>query len=146
LEVEGSKAVPYFGFEYSVGLEPINVNTERMVNNFHQGVHDLAPIWAEILQPSNLSRLQSLASKETHGFPDDLWADVIYDFALAYHRQVMNRDHLIGSLTPLYLGRTAAFVAETADANSDAVEERIESLALAYEAAKKPFIERWKKG
>jgi hypothetical protein len=75
-----------------------------------------------------------------------LWADVIYDFALAYNRKVMNRDHLIGSLTPLYLGRTAAFVIETADADSDSVEERIESLALAYEAAKGPFIQRWKKG
>jgi glycosyltransferase involved in cell wall biosynthesis len=145
-KVEGSEVVPYFGFEYSVGLEPINVNTQRMVDNFRQGAQDLTPIWAEILQPSNLSRLQSLAAQETHAFPDDLWADVIYDFAHAYHRRAMNRDHLIGSLTPLYLGRTAAFVMETTDANSDEVEERIESLALAYEAAKKPFVERWKKG
>jgi glycosyltransferase involved in cell wall biosynthesis len=145
-KVEGSEAVPYFGFEYSVGLEPVNVNTERMVGNFRQGARDLASIWAEILLPSNLSRVQALAVQETHEFPDDLWADVIYDFAIAYNRKVMNRDHLIGSLTPLYLGRTAAFVIETADANSDAVEERIESLALAYEATKKPFTERWTKG
>ncbi len=40
----------------------------------------------------------------------------------------MNRDHLLKSLTPLYIGRTAAFVMETADANSDQVEERIESV------------------
>jgi glycosyltransferase involved in cell wall biosynthesis len=145
-KVEGSEAVPHFGFEYSVGLEPINVNTQRMVDNFRQGAHDLVPIWAEILQPSNLSLVQALAAQETHGFPDDVWANVIYDFALAYNRQVMNRDHLIGSLTPLYLGRTAAFVIETADADSDAVEGRIESLALAYEATKKLFVERWKKG
>jgi glycosyltransferase involved in cell wall biosynthesis len=144
-KVRESEAVPYFGFEYSVGLEPINVNTQRMVDNFRQGVRDLAPIWSEILQSSNLRRVQALATNETHRFPDDLWAAAIYDFALAYNRRVMNRDHLIGSLTPLYLGRTAAFVLETAEADSDAVEERIESLALAYEAAKEPFVERWKK-
>jgi glycosyltransferase involved in cell wall biosynthesis len=144
--LEGSEAVPYFGFEYSVGLEPINVNTQRMVDNFRQGVRDLAPVWTEILQPANLSRVQTLTTREEHALPDDLWADVIYDFAFAYNRRVMNREHLIGSLTPLYLGRTAAFVIETMDADSDAVEQRIESLALAYEAAKKPFIQRWKKG
>jgi hypothetical protein len=145
-QVEGSEAVPYFGFEYSVGLEPINVNTQRMVDNFRQSARDLEPVWKEILQPIHLERIQALASRESHSFPDDLWASVVYDFALAFHRQVMNRDHLIGSLTPLYLGRTAAFVLETAEAGSDEVEDRIESVALAYEAAKKPFVQRWKEG
>lgn len=145
-DIKGSEAVPYFGFEYSVGLEPINVNTQRMIDNFRQSVRDLEPVWREILQPVHLDRVQSLASREPHGFPDDLWASVIYDFALAFHRRVMNRDHLIGSLTPLYLGRTAAFVLETEEAGSDEVEDRIESVALAYEAAKKPFVQRWKEG
>jgi hypothetical protein len=44
----------------------------------------------------------------------------------------------------LYLGRTAAFVLETGEASSDEVEERIESVALAYEAAKEPFVQRWR--
>ncbi len=144
--IKGSEVAPYFGFEYSVGLEPINVNTQRMVDNFRQSVRDLGPVWKDILQPVHLGRIQTLAAREPHSFPDDLWASVVYDFALAYHRRVMNRDHLLGSLTPLYLGRTAAFVIETAEADSDAVEERIESVALAYEAAKEPFVQRWKEG
>ena len=143
-KVKGSEAVPYFGFEYSVGLEPIAVNTQRMVDNFRQGVRDLEPVWKEIIQPSHLDRVQALAAQDVHTFPDELWASVIYDFALAYHRRVMNRDHLIGSLTPLYLGRTDAFVLETAESSSDEVEERIESVALAYEAAKEPFVQRWR--
>ena len=143
-EVGGSESVPHFGFEYSVGLEPINVNTERMVDNFRQGARDLEPIWAEALQPSNLACIKRLASSEPHVFPDEIWASTIYDFALAYNRQIMNREHLLKSLTPLYLGRTAAFVLDTAEADSDQVEERIESLALAYEAAKASFIQRWK--
>lgn len=143
-KVEGSESVPHFGFEYSVGLEPVNVNTQRMVDNFRQGARDLVPIWKDILQPSHLSRVQELATSEAHRFPDELWASVIYDFAYAYHRRVMNRDDLLASLTPLYLGRTAAFVLETAEAGFDEVEERIESLAVAYEAAKGRFIQRWK--
>jgi glycosyltransferase involved in cell wall biosynthesis len=143
-KVEGSEAVPYFGFEYSVGLEPIVVNTARMVDNFRQGARDLDPILSEILDPSRMSALRGIRSSEHHQFPDDIWASVIYDFALAYNHGVMNRDHLLKSLTPLYLGRTAAFVMETAEADSDQVEERIESLAAAYEDAKQDFVRRWK--
>ncbi len=47
-KVEGSEAVPYFGFEYSVGLEPIVVNTARMVDNFRQAARELDPILSEI--------------------------------------------------------------------------------------------------
>ena len=46
-------------------------------------------------------------------FSDDLWARVIYDFALGHHYAVVHRDHLLRSLTPLYLGRTAAYVLAT---------------------------------
>jgi glycosyltransferase involved in cell wall biosynthesis len=143
-KLEGSDSVPYFGFEYSVGLEPIVVNTARMVDNFRQGARDLDPILSEILDPSRMSSLRGIAGSEPHQFPDDIWASVIYDFALAYNRGNMNRDHLLKSLTPLYLGRTAAFVMETAEADSDQVEERIESLAAAYEEAKRDFVRRWK--
>jgi glycosyltransferase involved in cell wall biosynthesis len=143
-QVNGSEPVPHFGFEYSVGLEPITVNTQRMVENFRQGVRDLEPVYSDVVQPSNWSRIKELATSESHAFPDELWASTILDFALAYNRHVINPDHLLRSLTPLYLGRTASFVMETAEADSDQVEQRIESLALAYEAAKPPFVRRWK--
>lgn len=142
-DVKGSEPVPYFGFEYSVGLEPIAVNTQRMVDNFRQAVHDLSGIWADILEEETLAKVREIARTELHRFPDELWASVVYDFAIAYHRRVMTPDHLLRSLTPLYLGRTAAFVLDTTEAGSDEVEERIEALARAYEAGKERFIERW---
>jgi glycosyltransferase involved in cell wall biosynthesis len=141
--VKGSEPVPYFGFEYSVGLEPIAVNTQRMVDNFRQAVRDLSPIWKDVLEAETLTRVRDIAGTDPHRFPDELWASVVYDFAIAYHRRVMTPDHLLRSLTPLYLGRTAAFVLETAEAGSDEVEERIEALACAYEAGKARFVERW---
>ncbi len=141
--IEGSEPIPYFGFEYSVGLEPIAVNTQRMIDNFHQGVRDLGPVWKDAIRPQNLQRVQEIAGGATHAFPDDLWASVVYDFALAYRRRVMSLEHLLKSLTPLYLGRTAAFVLDTAESDSDEVEEKIEALAKAYESEKAHFVGRW---
>ena len=143
VNVKCSEPVPYFGFEYSVGLDPIVVNTQRMVDNFRQAASDLSSIWADILEAETLGSVREIAGAERHRFPDEVWASVVYDFALAYHRRVMSPDHLLRSLTPLYLGRTAAFVLDTTEAGSDEVEERIEALACAYEAEKEHFVERW---
>jgi len=59
---------------------------------------------------------------ERFRFPDDLWARVVYDFALGHHWSVVYRDHLLRSLVPLYLGRTAAFVLATRRRDAAAVE------------------------
>jgi hypothetical protein len=55
----------------------------------------------------------------------------------------MNRGHLLKSLTPLYLGRTASFVLETRDSSAVEVEDRIEELCLAFEKRKSFLIENW---
>jgi len=55
----------------------------------------------------------------------------------------VERTHLLRSLTPLYLGRVASFVMETETMISSEVEDRIEQLCLAFEAAKPYLLERW---
>ena len=67
----------------------------------------------------------------------------LYDFALGHHYGVVHRAHLLRSLTPLYLGRTASFVLETATSGSAEVEERIRRLADEFVAQKPHLRERW---
>ena len=43
-------------------------------------------------------------------FGTDLWVKVLYDFAASYHRSVINRDHLVQALVPLYRGKISAFL------------------------------------
>jgi hypothetical protein len=57
---------------------------------------------------------------------------------------VLHRDHLLKSLTPLYLGRTASFVNETQQDGSDAVEQAIERLCRRFEHMKPYLQERWR--
>ncbi|MGH9894778.1 MAG: glycosyltransferase, partial [bacterium] len=37
-KVEGSNPVKLFGFQYEVGVEPVNVNVDRMISTFRQGL------------------------------------------------------------------------------------------------------------
>jgi glucosylglycerate synthase len=142
---QGSEAVPVFGFEYTVGLEPIRVNVERMLGIFQTGVRELGAVWEHALAPSTLRDLEAIAAspQADFRFPSELWVRVIYDFAVAHHRASVNRDHLLKSLTPLYLGRTASFVLETAEAGADEVEDVLEELCREFERQKSSLLERW---
>ena len=143
--VKGSHEVPLFGFEYTVGLEPVNVNVERMHHYFQTGARDLQDIWRLVLAQETYAEIEALAavpSVEFH-YPPGLWARTVYDFALAWHRKTIDREHLLRSLTPLYLGRTASFVLETANADSTEVERILENLCLEYEKLKPCLLRRW---
>ncbi|MGH9796351.1 MAG: hypothetical protein ACRD5G_16405, partial [Candidatus Acidiferrales bacterium] len=72
-----------------------------------------------------------------------LWVHVIYEFAVAHRNRVIDRGHLMQSLVPLYMGRTASFVSEMRDAGPAEVEQRIDQLAGVFEAEKPYLMERW---
>jgi hypothetical protein len=141
----GPEDVPLFGFPHGVGLEPVAVDVERMLGIFRQGTRDLREIWRHALSVDTMTELAGLAASgaPSFRFSDALWARVVYDFALAYHRRVLVADQLLRSLVPLYLGRTASFVIEMADADADQVERRIGALADEF-VRQKPYVrEHW---
>lgn len=144
-QTNASRAVPSFGFHYQVGVEPIRVNVDRMLENFRLGCRDLASLWSKVLEPQHLSELAQIAvaDKTTFHFSDELWVQTIYDFALAYHQRRLPTEHLLRSLIPLYLGRTASFVLEMAESSAEEVEARLENLCLLYEQVKTDLLKRW---
>jgi len=146
--VTGSRPADLFGFRFDVGLDPIPVNLERMVKAFLTGCRELREIWSLALERETLQALlgvcrEAEANPRQWRLPDYLWARVILDFACAHRAMPVERGHLLRSLTPLYLGRVASFVMETEPLVSAEVEDRIEQLCLAFEAAKPYLTARW---
>lgn len=141
--VTSTSSIPMFGFQFSVGLEPVNVNVQRMVEMFRLGLKELGDIWKEILSKESLVGLTEIAVSDPFIMSDELWARAIYDFALSWHKQVMNREHMLKSLTPLYLGKVASLVVEMENSSAQEVEERLEALCVAFEKLKPYVIERW---
>jgi glycosyltransferase involved in cell wall biosynthesis len=143
--VQGSEPVPMFGLPFDVGVEPISVNVDRMIKAYCQGVHDLQEIYAQVLAKATRDGLAacSHSNPTTFRVPDELWVHVIYEFAAAYHQRKLDRQHLLGSLVPLYLGRTASFVLEVRESDAARVEERIEQLCAVFEAEKPYLVQHW---
>jgi len=144
--IRGSEPVATFGFVYSVGLEPIQVNLENIIEKFQMGVRELSPFYQSFLPEDVLSFLHDLAARSDRRafvYPDATWVRTVLHFALACHRKLASREHIIKSLTPLYLGKVASFVIETWDSTAEEVEKRLEELCLSFEGEKGYLIERW---
>ncbi|MGE5709364.1 MAG: glycosyl transferase family 2 [Nitrospira sp.] len=142
----GSSPVPTSGPSYEFGSESVAINVERMVRGFRQGLRDLLPIWEMILAPETLAGILPLGLVDEDGFrfPIPLWVQIIYDFALAYRDKVIHREHLLKSLTPLYLGRTASLVLETKDGGPEEIERTIEQVCEWFENLKPYLVGRWR--
>src|SRR5438093_9889635 len=84
--LQGSKPIPMFGFQYEVGVEPVNVNVDHMIASFRQGLVDLRPIWEGMLAAETRQALSATRDMPSHNFhiPDEVWARTVYDCALAF--------------------------------------------------------------
>jgi len=63
---------------------------------------------------------------------------------VAYHEQRLPRDHLLRALTPLYLGRVAAFLRETHVGTPARIPAVLEAVGRAFEVEKAGLAARWR--
>jgi len=122
------------------------LEVKRLIASFDLGTRNLPEVWGMILPPSTLVELRRLARQDTTAFrmPDETWARIVYDFALAHRLKTINRDQMLRALTPIYLGWVASYALELENASPEAVGQRLERLCLAYENSKSYLIARWR--
>ena len=168
LDVEGSHDVPVYGFERIIDPPPLKVDTGRLLQEFANGRLTVGEEWAAALDPERLAAVMRLArdaeraveeagradtpstvEEMTFGFPDEVWARVIYDITLAARARVLPIDRLVAALIPLYFGRVASLVIEARDLTTEQAETIVERQARAFELAKPQFVTggvRWRLG
>jgi len=108
--------------------EPGTVDVSRIIETFQLGYRNLRDVWSAVLPPATLLELKRLTGLTPTSFrlPDDLWARIVYDFALAHRLRIMNRDHLLRAMTPVYLAWVASYTIEVGTAAPAAIEYRLE--------------------
>jgi hypothetical protein len=115
-----------------------------MLNAFRLAYTNLHEIWSLVLPPNSLLGLKrlSVAPPETFSMPGSLWARIVYDFALAYRLRTINRGHLLGALTPLYLAWVASHL--TLVNGGASPEAHIQELAATFGTDKPYLVSRWR--
>ncbi len=132
------------------GIFPSDVPEETapdlhpMLESFRLAYTNLREIWSLVLPPQTLLGLKKLSvtPSETFRMPDALWARTVYDFILAYRLRTLNRGHLLGALTPLYLAWVASHLNLTHAGTS--AERHVEATAVAFESEKPYLVSRWR--
>jgi hypothetical protein len=144
--VAGSQSAPTTGADHDVLLEPLRVNRKRLREMFSTGVAELESVFQSILSPSTLAELQRIArlGEEEFHYPAELWVRTVYEFAAAYQKSVISRDHIIQALAPLFRGRVFTFLMENRNASATDVENNIEGLCLEFERLKPYLLQLWK--
>jgi len=136
---------PCVACEPTVSLEHSRLNRKRLYQMFAFGVSELEPVFLSILSSPTHEALKRLAKlpEERFSYPEELWVRTVYEFAAAYHKAVIGRDHIVQALVPLFRGRAFTFLTENRDASADQVEANIESLCQAFEQQKPYLLEVW---
>ena len=144
--VRGSQPVETSGVAVAPPADGHPADTTPMLETFQLGFRNLQEVWSLVLPPVTLLELKRLARVSVDRFhmPDELWVRIIYDFALAHRLRTLSRTHLLGALTPLYLGWVASYALEVGNASPAETEQRLEKLARAYEDGKPYLLSRWR--
>ena len=120
------------------------LETAPMIDAFRVAYRNLGEIWSLVLPPQSLLGLKKLSIMPPNSFrmPDALWARTVYDFVLAYRLRTLNRGHLLGALTPLYLAWVGSHLQLVAA--GVAPEQHIAETVAAFEAEKPYLVSRWR--
>ncbi len=124
----------------SAAAEPVSeAEISELISSFRIGYGNLHEIWSLVLPPQTLLGLKRLSTTSFENFilTDALWVRIVYDFVLAHRLRTINRSHLLGSLTPLYLAWVASHLLQGRSAAT-------EDLARAFESDKPYLVSRWR--
>jgi hypothetical protein len=146
LDCERTESVQTFGPENELTSEPTDLDRHRIFEMFRNGVAELGPILSSILDPETHAEINSIVACEESRFRfrPNLWVRTLYDFAASYHHAIINRDHLVQALVPLYRGMTYSFLMEHSDSSPAEMEAVSESLCAEFVRQKPYLTEKWK--
>ncbi len=124
------------------GLPPIT--TTSLADAFTAGARRYARIWKTVMLPSNRELIKQLVDRPggAYRFSSELWARVVFDFAVVYNKGEGDPDKVVAALLPLYYARAAALMRETGS-KPETVEKAILAQADIFIRLKPYLIERW---
>lgn len=102
-------------------------------------------LWQKILPPPHLEAIEHIACLPEYRFffPPDLWAKVVYDFAVVYNKGELDPDAVVTSLYPLYLGRLAGFWPEIAGLTAIGRAGTVSAQGVEFEEHRFYLKKRW---
>lgn len=137
-----------YGFGLGVEEKPptVNVNLDSLFDSFMEGFKKYGKTWEKIIPAPEfmqISKLQKVKEKKNFYYSSDLWARVLFNFAIAYKMNEIDKDTLIESMIPFYHSRVLSFANKTESASIKEAEEYLENVTRVFEKEKYYLVQRW---
>ncbi len=136
-----------YGFGLGVDEKPptVNVDVDKLYESFKKGSDVFGDLWDKIIPRTGLIEIHKLKKYEKEYFylPSDLWARILFDFAIAYRNGQFKRHKIIKAMIPFYHARILSFANKTTKKSIKETEEYFENIVRIFEAEKYYLIKRW---
>ncbi len=143
-----SRPSSIYGFGLGVDEKPpsVEVSTEKLYQSFQHGFKKYGNIWNQIIalpEMMELNKIKNIKEIDKFYYPSNLWARVLFSFAVAYKNNEIDRNTIVEALIPFYHSRVLTFVNHTKDLETRESEEYLENINRIFETEKYYLLEKW---
>jgi hypothetical protein len=129
-------------------MEPppeMTVDRKKLYARFNDEAHKMIDQWKAVLGPEVFSKLTEVADlkEDRFDFPTELWAKIVFDFAIAFRDQHNGAERLLASLQPLYHGKALSHMNKVEAMSTQQADEYVEDQCLIFEETKPYLLRRW---
>jgi|GEM_PF-520298 len=125
----------------------ILINPQALISEFQKKFRKYKYYYSHILYQSHLEKLQSLAKEkdiEKFRFPLDLWAKLVYDFAVEANESAIDKKLLFDAFTALYFAQVASYILEVQNMSDKETEEHVNKILDAFHTNRTYLFRRWR--
>ena len=134
-----------FGLGQSAEVPEVKVDRGRLYESFRRGFEEYEDLWRRVLHGENFQAIEALEAQSVDEFyyPSELWARIVFDYAVSYREGEADRDTLLESLLPFYHSRTLSFVNKTVEMDTRQAEFYLDNINKVFEGEKDYLVRRW---
>ena len=145
--VKWSKPTAIYGFGMGEveTPTPLEISQDELHQAFVEGFAQYQDLWETFLENNIYNKLGEIKELPLahFSFPSEIWARILYSYSIAYKNEVVDREALLQSLVPLFVGKTVSFIKKTERMSIQQAEEYLENECMIFEEAKPYLLSKW---
>lgn len=143
LTTDGARELRTWGDEPGTRPEAPSWAFGALAEQARQDITQIRPLLDGALDADLVAGLMADVSAPGVRLDDERWVRIVYAIAAATRQGRTSVEHLAGMFVPLYLWRSAAFMAETSHEADAVVEARLDSLIQTFQRLKPVLVSHW---
>jgi len=124
--------VPHMGDEKADEPPVAAIDPEGVKEKFVTGFVKHREMIASCITDEDFTRLRNLVQHDSVHIPAEMWARIVYDFIIAFKRDMDTSSEVMKAFIPVMFGRMYTFMTEVADKSTEETEKLVKAQAEVF--------------